>query len=150
MKLIKKGITRWVLLTDNYAIKFPSPAYKLRFLVNGFLCNRDEIRKTRTGSVGICPVKYVLLFGIISVMCRCRVLNYGEIPLNILEKHPAIKIGSELKEDSFGYMPKTNELVSVDYADWTKRGSYNGDPLVSFYVKFNKSKTKFIHFIKGI
>lgn len=137
MKLITHGITRWVILTRRWAIKFPSPAYKFRFFINGFLCNRDEVRKTKSRAKGICPVALSLFFGFIIIMPRCRGLKDGEAAEQ-RNNHPALKVGAECKEDSFGYN-SVGELVAVDYADWLGRGDYkNGDWLVSLYNRVRK------------
>lgn len=42
MKLIKNGITRWVILTKKYAIKFPNPSYSLKHFLKGWIANMQE------------------------------------------------------------------------------------------------------------
>lgn len=104
---IARGITRTVILTKNYALKFPTfRSWKL--FLTGLLCNiQENFWWKNTKDVRLCPVLFAIWGGFLVVMPRadpaCEPIfyeNYEGLPL-------------DAKEINFGYLK--NKLVLVDY-----------------------------------
>ena len=102
---IKSGATRKVLLTNKFAIKFPSPENFLE----GIKCNKAEASKRHEFA---CPILFNF-FNLAIVMPKCEALKWN-FPLEIL-KPVAEEIGAELKTSSFGLL--NGKIVCFDYAD---------------------------------
>lgn len=121
MKLIKTGITRWVIITDKYAIKFPNPSYSIQHWLKGWLANISERNIwVAFNSEGIedqkikyilCPVLKQYIWGFISIMPRCSPVPENEFP----EENPYLDIVSwgDYKIDNYGIYK--NRMVCFDY-----------------------------------
>lgn len=116
--MIKKGSNRWVFIFNKLVFKIPS-LYSWKNFLWGLLANIQEKEFSRIHDMNekLCPIIFSLPLGILVVMPRVRVLNEGELSIEILEKFCRINnnyiIPSELKYDSFGYFK--GKLVAIDY-----------------------------------
>lgn len=75
-----------------------------------------EIRGIREMRDKLCPVCFYLPLGLLVVMPRANVLEYGAVDVGVLDAFcngGTYKIPAELKYDSFGYL--NGRLVAVDY-----------------------------------
>lgn len=113
---ITNGITRTVLLTKNYAIKFPrlrSHGEGFRGLLwqicRGILANQSELEWSNY-SDELCPVLYSMA-GIINVYPRVRVATSEEFCKNY--KKMKFKTPSDKKSSNFGWYK--NKFVWIDY-----------------------------------
>lgn len=118
MKLLRNGATRWVILTERYAIKIPSLEDYKCFL-NGLLANMQECLwwKADYCKDCLCPILFSLPGGFLVVMPRCRVLQEDdEVPMGDLDafcEREDFIIPAERKCDSFGW--HKGNLVAIDY-----------------------------------
>lgn len=123
IKINKKGTTRFVILTNKFAIKIPKlgifpPKNKfygktISFL-NGWLANRYEYKWSKSGVYGfLCPIQYSFLFSIIIIMKRADPVSDEEF-ISLDNNHFNFG-GYEHKADSYGKI--NNKLVIVDYGN---------------------------------
>lgn len=111
----KRGANRLVILTKNYAFKFPSLHSWKNFLF-GLLNNITEAKFGRSTLDGYCPVLFVVPGGFLNVMPRVR--TFTEEEAKVFDFHafcqrPDYVICAEYKADSFGYL--NGKVVAVDY-----------------------------------
>lgn len=136
MRIVKTGVTRWVLLTKKYAIKFPS-LYSYRHFLQGILGNEQECFWYRNfkWTKKLCPVLwkswgyFVIIMPKVRVMTdeeatqewgwkyeRSATLECFETPLDkflkIEEGEDSI-FPAEKKSDSFGWLD--GRIVIIDY-----------------------------------
>lgn len=119
---IKKGTTRWVILTKNYAWKFPSMRSYPEML-KGLLCNKNEqavwkYRKEFNYAEHLCPIVYANMWGWLIVMPRAKELSEKKFLKLDKEKlnyrFPFNEI-AEWKRDSLGKLK--GKIVFIDYGD---------------------------------
>ncbi len=132
MKLIRTGVTRWVILIGKYAVKFPS-FYSYRHFLQGILGNDQEAHWYRmfkwTGK--LCPVLFACPGRFFIVMPRVRVMTDEEAEkhwawdpcdradctkLDLflrIEPDEESMFPAEKKSDSFGWLD--GRLVIIDY-----------------------------------
>lgn len=121
MKLIKTGITRWVILTDKYAIKFPNPSYSLSNFLQGWIANiteyntwtifnSEDIENKEIRNI-ICPVLKQYLWGFISIMPKCKEVPKNQFPE--INPHLNIVNWGDYKIDNYGLL--NGRLVCLDY-----------------------------------
>lgn len=119
MRVIRRGITRTVILVGCYAIKVPSlrtgsiggPRGRLQSFAWGVLANHSEYEwstyKPWQGRVA--PVLRSWLFGLVQVYPRCAVLDEGSrVELPVLDPDPG-----DVKHDNYGWLG--GRLVRLDY-----------------------------------
>lgn len=109
MKISRNGITRIVVITKNYAIKFPRLNYGWKKFIEGMCCNMSESECwAATKSEHLCPVVYSWA-GFFLVMKRVEILKENdEIPKVHLEGD-----GTDHKPDNYGWLD--GKIVCVDY-----------------------------------
>lgn len=117
IRLNRKGLNRWVVLTKRWAIKFPSPRSWQDFLF-GLLNNMKEAGDGHLP--GRCPVVAKLPLGLAIVMPRAEPLNDGTFvgfdSAAFCARH-GLRI--EHKPDSYGHL--NGEIVALDYG-WESPG----------------------------
>jgi hypothetical protein len=118
VKLNLRGRNRFVILTKNYAIKFPSLRCWRDFLF-GLLNNLNEVHSSNAMNPALCPVLWALPGGFMIVMPRARIMSEAEFllidPITWCADNQGIP--AERKADSFGFLE--GRLVCVDYG-WPK------------------------------
>ena len=105
MKLVK-GVTRYVILTKKWAIKFPS-FYNWPLFLTGLLANMQE-RDWSGFNDRLCPVKFCCWGGWFLVMPRCEPVAEEEIDYAAFAGLP-----SDLKPCNFGKYQ--GRVVMLDY-----------------------------------
>lgn len=119
MELINTGSTRVVILTTNYAIKFPRCCTKVdnKFygrvvsLLSGWISNRHEYKWSNANVYDfLCKVEYSFLFSFIIVMKRAKPLTREQF--YNLKQYDFIY---EHKLDSYGIVD--NKIVVIDYGN---------------------------------
>lgn len=112
MRLNRRGMNRWVILTRRYAFKFPA-LYSWRAFLYGLLNNMNERDWCQASKPLACPVLWGLPGGFLIVMPRCEALSEEDFEGLPLEAYRRAGLVVEAKPDSFG---KLNGLVvAVDY-----------------------------------
>ena len=114
---IKHGTTRVVVLTGRYAFKLPTYVQWNLFL-HGLLANMQEATFSKTGWPKLCPVRFHIPGGFLTVMDRAEPLTRDEFfNLNIDEwtENGDYVIPVEAKLDSFGKL--NGKIVAVDYGN---------------------------------
>lgn len=113
--LFKYGTTRTVLLTKNYAFKFPT-FVEWRLFLKGLLGNIQETQFSPL-SKQLCPVLFSIPGGFLVVMPRCKPLTLDEFSNldyeSFIYKTPDLVLPVENKLDSFGLYE--GRIVAVDY-----------------------------------
>jgi len=116
----KHGITRFVLLIGNFAIKMPRAKNHLHFL-QGCYSNYSEriFYKTFKNYTGdfkyqnyVAPSYFCSIFGLIQIQKRC-IENKRELTDEEIELFSSFGI-SEFKPCNYGYI--NSNLVVLDYA----------------------------------
>lgn len=124
MKLITTGVTRIVLLTNRYAIKFPKP-FKWRHFLEGFLANMNEkllwqiaqIPDTKQFKVKeyFCPILWCSWGGWILIMPRLEKLSNSD-QLQFEEISEKLKeICGDHKMQNYGKLG--TKIMILDYAN---------------------------------
>lgn len=122
MKLIKTGITRLVILTKRYAIKFPRFDYGWRLFIEGIRANLNEREFYEIANIPdnqltkalphICPILWSSWGAWIIVMPRCSPLILTDIKTRdvflVLEK-----LVGDHKDDNYGIL--NGKVVMFDY-----------------------------------
>lgn len=117
MKLIRTGSTRIVVLTKNYAIKFPRLHWSWNNFITGLYCNMSEAQQWKDLHSDIiafelekyfCPVLFSFA-GLILIMPKAKVCT-KESQLEKIHHQP----GEDIKPDNYGYLGE--KLVCIDYA----------------------------------
>ncbi len=109
MKIVMSGITRIVILTQNYAIKLPRVNYGWMKFVEGIYCNLSEAKNWKWDNQNerLCPTLFSFA-GLINVMPRVKICTseqeIKEIPNNEW---------TDWKPDNYGYYK--GKLVCIDY-----------------------------------
>ena len=121
-ELNRNGCTRVVLLTKNYAFKFPNFFNGWSLFLQGLLANMQEAGWSRLlykkeNSMGLCPVVFNLGGGFLIVMKKLETLTLEEWQDFDYEKFKMQRaaIPVENKPDSFGWLD--GEIVAVDYGN---------------------------------
>ena len=111
---MRRGATRWVLLTRKYAFKLPSLA-SYRLFLNGLLANMQEVEFSAAKWPELCPVIGRLPLGLLVVMPRCKTLEFTMDPITFdqMTIRDGYVVPAENKPDSWGYYK--GNLVAVDY-----------------------------------
>lgn len=114
---LMRGVTREVILTKNYAFKFPSfRSWKL--FLHGLLANMME-REWSGFKICLCPVLYSLWGGFLVVMPRIETfpdaLDDVTYKNHFGEKEDYTLEFIENKPNHFGYYK--GHLVAVDYGN---------------------------------
>jgi len=109
MRINKQGVTRIVLLTRKYAIKFPRINYGWKKFIEGICCNLSENEVySITKSEWLCPVLFSF-GGFILIMPRIDILkNDIDIPDIHLDGE-----GADIHACNYGYYK--DKVVCVDY-----------------------------------
>jgi len=117
--LIKTGITRYVILTKKYAIKFPNPSYSMKYWLKGWIANimeKDIWEAFNSEGIDnqeikylICPVLKQYLWGFISVMPKCEPITIDEFP----EESKLTGVCGDYKLDNYGKYK--GRIVCFDY-----------------------------------
>lgn len=118
--LLTKGATRTVLLTKNYAIKFPGSWFNndrwASFLL-GLVCNmRERLWHNVEDHDLLCPVVFSFPAGFLIVMPRARPLSRKEweaFDYEAFSKLQPFYENVEDKLDSFGWV--NGKIVAIDY-----------------------------------
>lgn len=119
---IKTGITRIVILTDKYAIKFPRVDYGWRLFIEGIRANLNErefydIARIPENELTkalphICPILWASLGAWIIVMPKCDPLLFDDLKTReaflVLEK-----LVGDHKDDNYGILD--GKVVMFDY-----------------------------------
>jgi len=109
---IRWGANRFVLLSKNYAFKFP----RLDQFGFGLINNSNEAKWSKLNN-GRCPVIFSLPFGLLIVMPRCEPLTFDQWwEFDSVTFCRIRGITAEHKSDSFGWL--NGEIVCFDYG-WT-------------------------------
>lgn len=107
-RINRNGVTRLVITTKNYAIKFPRVNYGWMKFIEGIHCNLSEkVCWDITKSKDLCPVIFSFL-GIIMVMPRVEVCKNENEILSI----PLVP-GEDRKHSNYGVY--NGNLVCIDY-----------------------------------
>ncbi len=115
IEINKKGTTRLVILTKNYAFKFPS-FYSWKFFLQGLLGNMQESLFWTLHDSKLCPVLFSIKGGFLNVMPRAQELSLEEFIAFDFESFvqtPNFLIPVENKLDSFGKI--NGSIVAIDY-----------------------------------
>lgn len=105
MEINRLGITRTVLLTKNYAIKFPSLRHRCRFTLYGLKSNIRETRIWREKKdPNLCPV----IFSCYLFLVMPKVELTNQVLKGIIEDE---------KSENFGIYK--GNLVAIDYGEVT-------------------------------
>jgi hypothetical protein len=121
-KVVSDGISREVILTRRWALKFPKVRYGWRYFLFGLLANMSEIRMWKTcpeeWRTSLCPINLSIPGGFLVIMPRCAAPGkISTMDHQKISKQGMIPI--EFKEDSFGRM-MDGSLVAVDYGVFYK------------------------------
>lgn len=109
----RKGTTRIVILTKNYAIKIPN-FYFYRLLLRGILGNLQERKFSTLKSEELCPTIFSSFGGLINIQPRCKEINRQEFTLYESKINKICSIYPvEKKINSFGWYE--DKLVAFDY-----------------------------------
>ena len=117
----REGVTREVILTRHYAIKFPSMFRGWKMFLCGLLANMQEREFSRAEWPELCPVVFSLPGGWIVVMRRAEPLTDAE--WSSFDEawywkfcEPAdYHVPVEQKQSSFGKLD--GKIVAVDYGN---------------------------------
>jgi hypothetical protein len=119
MKWLRGGAHRRVLLTKNWAFKFPNFDFGWKAFLKGMVANDNELEFSKVAKWRhlLCPIPYHLPFGFLNVMPRVDVFDgKGYIKhLPEIKKRFDCLHGSlvEAKWDSYGIL--LGRIVAVDY-----------------------------------
>lgn len=109
MRLVRTGITRGVLVTRRYAIKFPRIRYGWKKFIEGINCNLSENEVWNvTRSEYLCPVLFHWA-GFILVMPKVEILKKEEEIPSIHLSEP----GSDPSSNNYGV--HNGKIVCIDY-----------------------------------
>lgn len=142
MKLNTNGVTRLVILTENYAIKFPRFDYGWRLFIEGVRSNLNERELWKIAQVPgnkinnvksyLCPVIWTSWGAWIIVMPKCEPAKtpaeFAEIwitAFNVL-----YGIVGDIKDDNFGYLKGLPVMfdygcTNIDYFEGQKDPTYD-------------------------
>ena len=114
---IKRGSTRWVIITEKYCFKIPSLHSYKNFLY-GLLANMQESEFSSVSYFRpyLCPVVFSLPLGFLVVMPTIEILEWDKTCVGYLYLYSHRKdftIPAECKPDSWGRL--NGKLVAVDY-----------------------------------
>ncbi len=112
---IIKGSSRWVILTNKWAIKIPS-LYSYRMFLIGLLANMQEVLFSMTNDVRLCPIYFYIIGGFCVVMPRVEPISdedYSITDLKMFCNNGDMIIPVELKYNSFGLL--RGKLVAIDF-----------------------------------
>lgn len=110
--MLKRGITREVLLIGKYALKFPSTREWWLFL-EGLQCNMNEWQR-RKCSERFCPIVFRIPGGFLNVMKRCDPYEeWDDAEMEAFFSENECHAYVEKKQCSFGLLD--GKLVAVDY-----------------------------------
>ena len=114
MKINRVGVTRLVILTENYAFKFPRITYGWYFFIQGIYSNLSEYKcweavKT-INDKNLCPTLYSFA-GFMNVMPRIEICTTYEQIADY--PHDEDGLRHDHKPQNYGY--HKGNLVCVDY-----------------------------------
>lgn len=116
-KFVNIGATRYVFLIGEFAIKIPRLS-SWKSLLQGLLCNLQEVSFSKTKWPKLCPVVFSLPLGFLLVMPRCVSVS-EEDWVNFESQLPDWVCGQgylipvEKKINSFGWLK--GKVVALDY-----------------------------------
>ena len=118
----RHGITRTVILTNRYAIKFPTMRYGWSKFLIGLLSNMDEVRFTCLADhFKLCPTLFNVPGGWMNVQPRCQPLTDDEWSTIEHLWEPGASnwcgISCDFKRDNFGTL--NGVIVLLDYGQLT-------------------------------
>lgn len=121
VELVRRGVCRWVLLIDRYAIKVPR-CDSLWGFSRGLQANLSE--REWSGMAGVAPVVWSL-FGLVNVYPRCEPLLPADAPLDEdWDAYDEVAPGfyaTDKKPENLGLLK--GRVVWIDYDT-----SFNGCP----------------------
>jgi hypothetical protein len=106
------GYSRTVLLTDEFAFKFPSIKSWERFKC-GVGSNRSEAKRSRIFYDVVAPTLYSNYFGLLNIQPCCEVMPDDLIINNDRLERLLEAVGFDNKLDSFGIL--NGNVVAIDY-----------------------------------
>lgn len=112
---IARGSTRTVLLTNNYAFKFPT-WHSWPLFLQGLLANMQEQTFGTIGWDGVCPVRWAIPGGLLVVMPRAFPIpnsTWEEFDVEAFTHREHYTIPAEHKQNSFGIL--NGKIVTIDY-----------------------------------
>lgn len=123
MEINKKGVTRTVILTGRYALKFPSLHHTYAMFIEGIKANLNEGRFVGFDRrAPIARTLYSNRFGLLNIQERVRPVRHaGLFKLALCEMCRKSDFFSEsflmddAKPENFGYSP--TGLVKLDYGN---------------------------------
>ena len=112
---IRRGMTRTVFLTKNYAIKVPRrkdcKGHKAWTFIRGWSANMSEADWSGYGKTEVCPVVKSYLWNLINVYPRAVVATEAEAEENYPKM--SFKTPSDTKATNFGWL--NGNFVWLDY-----------------------------------
>jgi hypothetical protein len=121
----ERGNFRWVVLTQQYAIKIP----RLRYLVNGMRCNRWEREMWQRwrpifGWRHLCPVLRADSLGLLVLMPRARTpVTFAEVAAERPNDDYPEATDEPTKPDDYGRID--GQLVALDYGLFAAEALHN-------------------------
>lgn len=113
--ILKKGATRYVLLTKTYAFKIPYLGRWKNFLL-GLLSNMQEVEFNTMMDERLCPIVFHIPGGFLTVMPRCEELTdkeWMEFSTHLQDESIMKLRFVETKKSSYGKL--NGIIVAVDY-----------------------------------
>lgn len=123
MKIDRTGCSRIVILTRRWALKIPafidsSNRWSWRTFCEGMLANMQEVAFSRAEWPELCPVRFHLPLGILSVMPKVRLLTDEEfcaMDFKAFTEKENYYVPVEKKANSFGWL--NEKVVVIDYGN---------------------------------
>ncbi len=115
MYITRRGVTRTVLLTRRWAIKFPT-LRSWRLFLCGLLANMSEAQFSAARWPELCPVVLHLPLGILIIMPRATMLTDTEwdvFDYAGFTQREDYHVPAEQKQDGFGWWH--GKIVAIDY-----------------------------------
>jgi len=118
MRICYKGITRLVVFTNKFVIKFANFKGEHFHFLKGCVANWDERRITKSLKNSsyfykIAPTVYCSWFGLFSIQVRCKPLLRDLTDKEKIYFQDILDM--DMKKENFGFI--SNSLVCLDYGD---------------------------------
>lgn len=126
MKIDRSGITRFVILTNRYALKLPRMNYGWAMFLRALLSNIQEARfNVLADQFQLCPTIFAVPGGWLNIQPRCAPLTDSEWADVELSGGEEAQYGQsnwhgfdcDLKRDNFGTL--NGRVVLLDYGEVT-------------------------------